>query len=207
MYARARTSSLSDGIREEHPMEDAANRPQDPLVQSRRPDPSTPPLDALTMVGFLGDSDRPGHRRLYFTRDLDYYAEFQVDDALLVETIPPDSLPFLGFACTRLILKRDAIFDTVRTRTPRPVDEYDIDVRLERRAARPLGYADTGPHCISGEPCSLRCETHDVATCDTCPGQATCHAATCVTCQTQCQQQTCQANCTYDTCVNTCWSP
>jgi hypothetical protein len=53
---------------------DAADRPQDPYVARRRPDPASPPEPTTRMFGFLGDSDRPGFRRLYFTRDLDYYA-------------------------------------------------------------------------------------------------------------------------------------
>ena len=60
------------------------------------------------MLGFLGDSDRPGFRRLYFTRDLDYYAEFRTDDVVRIESIPADQPPFPGDEATRLTLRRDA---------------------------------------------------------------------------------------------------
>ena len=46
------------------------DRPQDPIVTSLRPDPAQPPEPVLRMSGFLGDSDRPGFRRLYFTRSV-----------------------------------------------------------------------------------------------------------------------------------------
>jgi hypothetical protein len=45
---------------------DAAKRPQDPFVGRVRPDPAQPPTPVVELVGLLGDSDRPGFRRLYF---------------------------------------------------------------------------------------------------------------------------------------------
>src|SRR5262245_9378294 len=87
---------------------EAASRPQDPLVGRRRPDPAQVPDPALRMVGFLGDSHRPGFRRLYFTRDLDYYAEFRVDDVIDIESVPADQPPFRGDDATRLMLRRNA---------------------------------------------------------------------------------------------------
>lgn len=112
---------------------DAAGRPQDPIVARRRPDPAQPPEPSLRMLGFLGDSDRPGFRRLYFTRDLDYYAEFRADDAVDIEAIPAEQPPFRGDEATRLTLRRDATVEYTRVRTGRPLDEFDLDVRLSRR--------------------------------------------------------------------------
>jgi hypothetical protein len=85
------------------------------------------------MLGFLGDSDRPGFRRLYFTRDLDYYAEFRADDVVDIEAIPAEQPPFPGDEATRLTLRRDATVEYTRVRTGRPLDEFDLDVRLGRR--------------------------------------------------------------------------
>ena len=85
------------------------------------------------MLGFLGDSDRPGFRRLYFTRDLDYYAEFRTDDVVRIESIPADQPPFPGDEATRLTLRRDATVEYTRVRTPHSIDEFDADVRLSRR--------------------------------------------------------------------------
>ena len=85
------------------------------------------------MLGFLGNSDRPGFRRLYFTRDLDYYAEFRVDDVVRIESIPADQPPFPGDEATRLTLRRDATVEYTRVRTPHSIDEFDADVRLGRR--------------------------------------------------------------------------
>jgi hypothetical protein len=47
---------------------------QDPYVERLRPDPSQPPEAVRILEGLLGDSDREGYRRLYFNRELDYYA-------------------------------------------------------------------------------------------------------------------------------------
>lgn len=110
----------------------AGERPQDPIVERRRPDPTQPPEPTLTMVGFLGDSDREGYRRLYFTIDLDYYAEFRVDDAVDVEAVPAEQAPFRGEQATRLTLRRGAKVEYTRVRSARPVDEFDLDVRLGR---------------------------------------------------------------------------
>jgi hypothetical protein len=49
---------------------------QDPYVERLRPDPSQPPEAVRILEGLLGDSDREGYRRLYFNRELDYYAAF-----------------------------------------------------------------------------------------------------------------------------------
>jgi hypothetical protein len=117
---------------DEHDPSTGRDRPQDPLVARLRPDPSQPPQAVLTLAGLLGDSDRPGFRRLYFTRDLDYYAEFQTQDIVDTASIPPSEPPFLGDEATRVTLKRDAVVAYTRVRSPRPIDEFDLDVRLGR---------------------------------------------------------------------------
>lgn len=75
------------------PADESASRdvegPQDPLVERLRPDPSQLPETGLTVSGLLGDSDRPGHRRLYLTKGLDYFIEFSVGDVLDSSRIPP----------------------------------------------------------------------------------------------------------------------
>ena len=103
---------------------------QDPFVERLRPDPSQPPERLRILEGLLGDSDREGYRRLYFSRELDHYAEFRVEDVLFSEPIPPDQPPFLGQQATRVGLRREATVEYTRLRTPRPVDEFDLDVRL-----------------------------------------------------------------------------
>src|SRR3712207_4517435 len=55
---------------------------QDPYVEKLRPDPSQPPEAVRILEGFLGESDREGYRRLYFTRELDYYMEFRAEDVV-----------------------------------------------------------------------------------------------------------------------------
>ena len=64
--------------------------PQDPHVERFRPRPDEPPQPRIALSGLLGDSDRPGHRRLYLTASLDYYVEFKIDDVLATASIPPE---------------------------------------------------------------------------------------------------------------------
>jgi hypothetical protein len=103
---------------------------QDPFVERMRPDPSEPPEQVRILEGLLGDSDREGYKRLYFTRELDHYAEFRAEDVVFTEPIPSDEPPFLGQEATRVGIRRDATVEFTRVRTPRPVDEFDLDVRL-----------------------------------------------------------------------------
>jgi hypothetical protein len=111
------------------------DRRQDPIVEDLRPDPAQPPEVRRRMSGFLGDSDRTGFRRLYFTRDLDYYAEFRVEDVVQMASIPVEAPPFVGEEATRVTLRRDATVEYTRTRTARPLDIFDLDVQLGRAAA------------------------------------------------------------------------
>jgi hypothetical protein len=149
----------------------AADKAQDPIVGRMRPDPARSSEPTLTMSGFLGDSDRPGFRRLYFTPDLDYYAEFRAEDAVDVETIPAEQDPFRGEEATRLRLRRNAIVEYTRVRSARPLDDYDLDIRLRRRWAndsRPVekGGTNFGTGCDTwyypwtGATCPTDCVGH-----------------------------------------------
>jgi hypothetical protein len=112
---------------------------QDPLVERLRPDPSQPPEPMRILTGLLGDSDREGYKRLYFDRELNHYAEFRAEDVLFREPIPSEQAPLMGSEVTRVGIRRDATMEHTRTRTPRPVDEFDLDVRLAAlRGQRPV---------------------------------------------------------------------
>ncbi|GHB29623.1 MULTISPECIES: hypothetical protein [Streptomyces] len=157
-------------------------RSQDPLVEKLRPDPSKPPIAGVTLNGVLGDSDRPGHRRLYFTAELDYFIEFSVDDVLRSSRIPPDKAPFPGSEATQITLRKGADIAYTHTTVARPPDEFDLNVR--RRRTRPA----TNP----GET------GYSMYTCDT-DTREECHTAgwytcTCTTCQT-CGETACDATC------------
>jgi hypothetical protein len=111
---------------------------QDPFVEKMRPNPSEPPEQVRILEGLLGDSDREGFKRLYFTRELDSYAEFRAEDVVFSEPIPQDQPPFLGEQATRVGLRRDATVEFTRVRRPKPVDEFDLDVRLSAPGGRSL---------------------------------------------------------------------
>lgn len=163
-----------------------------PYVRRLRPDPTQPPQPTRVLEGLLGDSDREGYRRLYFSRDLTYYAEFQTEDALYTEPIPSRDQPLVGMDATRVYLKREAQVDYTRTQTFQPVDEFDLDVRLGTAsvAASALGDNTEGvwTQCFTG--CQGTCRACYVGT-NTC--QTRCNQATCQTCFTHCEQSTCDS--------------
>jgi hypothetical protein len=154
---------------------------QDPFVERLRPDPSEPPIPVRVLKGLLGNSDRGGYWRLYFSSELDYYAEFRAEDMVFTEPIPPDQPPFLGQQATRVGIGRDATIEYTRVRTPRPMDEFDIDVRLMDPTRRP---SELLPGTWPGEGGSCG------GTCGATACAATCGGATCFeyTCEQNCPQ-------------------
>lgn len=172
-----------------------AERPQDPIVDRVRPDPTDRPVASLRMTGFLGDSDRAGFRRLYFTRNLDYYAEFRTEDVIHIVSIPSDQEPFRGEEATRVSLRRGAVVEYTRTRVATTRDEFDLDVRASRVMADLGNYPDTWfscPYCPPntdfGAPCPP--ESEGVGGCAT---PQTCGGSGCETCITACG--TCYETC------------
>jgi hypothetical protein len=203
-------------------------------VSRVKPEPGAPPVRVRRLAGIVGDSDRPGFRRLYFSPEFTFYAEFRADDVVYVETIPEDRPPFVGTEATRVAIRRDAQIDFVRSRTSQPVDDFDLDIRVGRAArARPrvaveaetweaecpgpsfFAPCDTDFTCVCGDTVQITicrgatcidvCDTR-FRTCDTC--RTDCDQATCATCgtcDTACNQATC-ATCNQATCAtcNTC---
>ena len=116
---------------------DAKDRPQDPLVERLRPDPAQPAEPTKTLSGLLGDSDRPGNRRLYFTAELDYYAEFRVEDVVAYADIAPTSRRSSASRRRGSRCARDAPVEFTRAHHARALDEFDLDVRLAPRLPVP----------------------------------------------------------------------
>jgi hypothetical protein len=187
---------------------------QDPFVERLRPDPAQPPTPVRVLEGLMGKSDREEYWRLYFTRELNSYVEFRAEDVVYSEPIPSDQPPFVGLDATRVGIQRDATIEFTRTRMPRPVDEFDLDIRLGapgRERALPLprtGGCDAIRFQTELDGCGafhteVTCPPWQ--TCDTC--RTGCGQFTCETCQTQCDQatcQTCQTQCGQHTCAPTC---
>lgn len=151
------------------------------------------PEAGLKLSGFLGDSDRPGHRRLYFTAALDYYVEFMTDDVVTTAGIPTEMSPLPGFEAMQIVLRKNAVVSYTCTSPVRPPDEFDIDVRRipgrlsspSRAAAETEVPADCGffthefETCVSCENCG---PSVDITRCDSC-------APTCETnCSCGCQE-------------------
>jgi hypothetical protein len=185
--------------------------PEHPLVEQLKPDPNQPAKRVVVLVGLPGNSDRSGFQRLYLSLKLDYYAEFLDSDIVSTETVPAAESPFPGHDATRVSIAREATIYYVRVRSPQPVDEWDLDVRLgaPEPAAAPAAGTDTchtfcGPgvcHTLQTQCQQDTCHT----LCQTACGQATC-CGTCATqcANTQCQQFTCQTCAGLNTCGPTC---
>jgi hypothetical protein len=170
--------------------------PQHPLVDQLKPDPSQPAKRAISLTGLPGNSDRPGYQRLYLTTRLDYYAEFLTSDMVSAEAVPADQSPLPGHEATRVNIGREATIHYIRVRSPQPVDEFDLDVRLGAQSAAGAPHATILNGCT--DTCHTACDTCPHTACDTCPPTA------CGTCHTHCG--TCPANATcagHGTCVNT----
>jgi hypothetical protein len=108
-----------------------ADAPQDPIVQRRRPTPTADVEPEFHLTGFVGDSDREGWRRLYLTEDLDYYAEFKVEDAVEVESLRAGSGPFRDENCTRVTLQRGSEIIYTRSRSMK-ADIFDFDPQFDK---------------------------------------------------------------------------
>jgi hypothetical protein len=143
-----------------------------------------------TLRGFWSGSDRPGFRRLYFSRSLDSYAEFRVEDVVEAVDIPPEQPPFLGERATRVTLPRDARVDITHSRPAGAIDPFDLDIRFGYRivSAEAPNLSQLEPCLECGTPGDVTCDTSQ--TCDTCFGDHTCHGVgsclddTCLNCPT-----------------------
>jgi hypothetical protein len=183
-----------------------------------KPDPAQPAQQVIELIGLPGDSDRAGYQRLYLTARLDYYAEFQTQDVVYSETVAADASPIAGQEATRAGIQRDATNSYTWVRSTRPVDEFDLDVRLGAAVgtavpalAPQTAPINTCPTCTCNTNCrQATCANTCPDTCATCNtncGQATCANTcpnTCNTCNTNCGQATCANTCPNATCANTC---
>ncbi|MFD8783504.1 hypothetical protein [Kitasatospora sp. NPDC059599] len=166
------------------------DRPQDDFVARNLSDPSERPPRTLTLSGLLGDSDRTGFRRLYFNKQLDYYAEFASADVLSAETVDSDRPPFVGLDATKVTLRRDATVHFTQVAQATPVDEFDLDLRLgPRRPGAPQGPATLPGPTFDGCRTEFGCPTEFNTGCR--PHTCQCTDAGCVTFDATCR---CTAN-------------
>ena len=87
----------------------------DQLVDSLVPDPSQPPTPTVSLLGLLGRSAEEGFWRLYFSTELNRYAEFKEEDVLHSVKVPRALPPFLGMEATRVWIRADAEIEYTRT--------------------------------------------------------------------------------------------
>jgi hypothetical protein len=103
---------------------DIGAREQDPRVAVGRPTPDDSARPGKTFVGFLGDSPRPGYRRLYFDPALTRFAEFAAGDVIDHSPIPPDQPPFPGEQATRVTFRPGAPMELGQSLT---TDDLDLE--------------------------------------------------------------------------------
>lgn len=86
--------------------------------------------DTVTLVG-LYEKVSTTRRRVYLTRDLASYAEFNASDFVDYEDVPAQSSPIPGVDATRVTLKRGAPIDFVYSHRTSVAahNQTDIDVR------------------------------------------------------------------------------
>lgn len=77
----------------------------DPQVVGREAQPGSA-LVSRTLLGFLGESDRPGLCRLYLTPEFDEYYDIRADDVLERERLPEEDAELAGSV---LRVKRNAV--------------------------------------------------------------------------------------------------
>jgi hypothetical protein len=79
------------------------------IVKKLVPEPSEPAVPAIVLEGLIGRSARGDeYWRLYFTTNLNEYAEFREEDVLHREPSAKEHHPFVGLEFTKLWVKRDA---------------------------------------------------------------------------------------------------
>lgn len=182
---------------------------QHPYVERLRPDPSKPPRPAVTLTGLLGRSDRDGHQRLYFTRDLGTYAEFPSSDVIFVEPVPAAESPIKGIDASRVTLSHDAPIHYTRSTKATALGDFDLNVRTARArtVAGPRPFAETWEAECPGPSFFAPCQTDFTCVCGDTVQITICRGRTCIdvctnnTCRTDCEQATCD---TCDTQCGTC---
>jgi hypothetical protein len=102
---------------------------QDPIVERLRPDPARPALRTTTLRGFLGHSELPDRQRIYFTRTLDYYAEFRSEDVVQITALPAEESPFPGEPASMVELPPGVTINYVRALVTQEKAPFDLDIR------------------------------------------------------------------------------
>jgi hypothetical protein len=99
---------------EKSPIDEPDPLVADPVVERLVPDPSQPPAPTVSLLGLLGRSTKEGYWRLYFSTELNRYAEFKEEDVLHSVKVPRALPPFLGMEATRVWLRADAEIEYTR---------------------------------------------------------------------------------------------
>jgi hypothetical protein len=105
---------------EEHELVAAARRTLAPI-------PST-----VTLTGLFGKSEDAEKRRVYFSPQLNRYAEFSASDVVRYDPVPAAQSPVPGYDATRVTLKRGSPIELTQTSNESVTadDQFDLDFRV-----------------------------------------------------------------------------
>ncbi|HTU95246.1 MAG TPA: hypothetical protein VMF14_05345 [Solirubrobacteraceae bacterium] len=101
-----------------------------PLVEAHKAKTDTDPARTVTLTG-LFENAGAGRHRVYLTRDLGSYAEYNADDFISHEKVAAADSPIPGVTANRVTLKRGAQVSFVHSaRTSVTADnQSDLDVQ------------------------------------------------------------------------------
>jgi hypothetical protein len=130
--------------------EGPAEPPEHPLVASLRDDPAGAATPTVTVTGLFGRSDDPAKRRVYFSAQLDHYAEFLAEDVIRYESVSAGQSPVPGHEATRVTLTQGSRVDFTYARTESVIadDQFDLDIRIGEGTCAPTSATGTGPGMI-----------------------------------------------------------
>ena len=94
------------------------------FVEKLVPDPSQPPVPTVVLEGLLGRSPKEDYWRLYFTSEMNRYAEFREEDVVHSEAIPKEQPPLVGLEATKVWIRRDAKIRYTRTESRQVQAEF-----------------------------------------------------------------------------------
>src|ERR1700759_5080825 len=114
--------------------------PDHALVQAHDAGGASDPAGTVTLTGLFKNVDGTRHR-VYLTRDLGSYAEYNADDYLGSEDVPAENSPIPGVDATRVTLKRGAQVSFVHSVRTSVTADNQSDVDLQTGAAPGTGPA------------------------------------------------------------------
>jgi hypothetical protein len=116
--------------------------PEHPLVASAQRATQTPVATTVTLTGLFGRAEDPDKRRVYFSAQLNQFAEFRASDVVGYDDVSAAESPVPGQAATRVTLKRGSPVQFTHTQTESlsADEQFDLDARIDTGLVGPWGW-------------------------------------------------------------------